>query len=103
MPASQLRCVMRSSWESACYGNADYGGKLSAKCVVGRDERIAGHNSVAGEEVAGVAARLADEQDTGRAVPGVDVAFAVGLAAARSDVGEPERAGSDPADRAPGP
>src|SRR5512139_4274490 len=94
VPASQSSRFIDASL-SADDGNADHLRELAGKLVVGGDQRIAGLHSVAGEEVAGVPARLAHEQDARGAVPGVDMQLAVGLAAPRGDVGETERAGSD--------
>ena len=48
--------------------------------------------SLAGEEVADVAARLLHEQDRRQAVPGVDVVLDIAVAPAGGDIGDAERA-----------
>src|SRR4030095_393172 len=68
-PKSQLRNFMDLLLGgSACNRDTDQARKLSAKRVVGRDDRVAGFDPVSGEEIVGVAAGFAHEQNARRAV-----------------------------------
>src|SRR5450755_3229373 len=68
--------------------DSDHRRQPSAERRVGREQRVAGDKAIAGKKIVGKTSCLANEQNAGRAVPRVDVKFAIRFDSARGDVGE---------------